>query len=67
MYSGLGPTKATGPPVRAIRTKPAPAYEMERIVDLKGREITVRFMLVFTRTAMLYMFGVISRRNSAIF
>ena len=45
---------ATGPPVRAIRTKPTPAFEMERIVDLKSREITDMFMLVFTRTAMLY-------------
>ena len=38
MYSELGPTKASGPPVRAIRTKPVPAFEMERMVDLKGHE-----------------------------
>ena len=38
MYSELGPTKASGPPVRAIRTKPVPAFEMERIIDLKRHE-----------------------------
>ena len=54
MYSELGPTKVAGPPVRAIRTKPVPAFEMERIVDLNGRRITDMLMLVFTRTAKLY-------------